>query len=409
MTQGTASYTTAKDDYLQENYTLEIDETQAGKSRLNVFVPHVFREYEFGGLSSVLELAKYLSAFYDAVRFVSLFPLPASEDSVAIADYTRGPAKETVSLTSLAGNTPLPCHDGDIFLCSYWPSVFAWDIFAAKLRDKGRKPNPFYYFIQDWEPGFYPMGYKHMLAEATYTFREECVPIFNSIELAKFFKIKNYKFNTGYAIRPALNNALYNILKTMHWELPAKPSNMTTVLIYGRPNQPRNCFNFIIESLERYFSSPDAIEPAHLALLSVGLPHANIPFGNGATLKSLGKLSIHDYAMLLLNSHVGISLMASPHPSYPPLEMATFGLQVITNNYLGKDLNGTHPHIVALPTLSTSRMAEALQEALAKAHQITKSPTKATLPTSLSKDPWLRNFELSHIPILHAKINTPMI
>ena len=409
MTQGTASYKTNKEEYLQENYRIDIEETQEKKSRLNVFVPHVFREYEFGGLSSVLELAKYLSAYYDAVRFVSLFPIPAPEESVALKDYTRGPAKETVSLTSLANNEPLLCHDGDIFLCSYWPSVFAWDSFAAKLRDKGRKANPFYYFIQDWEPGFYPMGYKHMLAESTYDFRDACAPIFNSIELAKFFKIRNYKFNTGHAIRPSLNNAFYNLLKTMHWELPQKPSNITTVLIYGRQNQPRNCFDFIIESLEKYFDSPAAIDPANLALLSVGLPHDNIALGNGATLKSLGKLSIHDYAMLLLNSHVGISIMASPHPSYPPLEMATFGLQVITNNYIGKNLNGTHQNIVALPTLNTSLLADALRESLAKSKNSTNSKMKATLPTSLSKDSWLKNFETSSIPILQAETNSPLI
>ena len=33
---------------------------------------------------------------------------------------------------------------------------------------------------------------------------------------------------------------------------------------------------------------------------------------------------------------IGISLMESPHPSYPPIEMALFGVNVITNIYESK-------------------------------------------------------------------------
>lgn len=41
----------------------------------------------------------------------------------------------------------------------------------------------------------------------------------------------------------------------------------------------------------------------------------------------------------MLDTYAGISLMSSPHPSYPPLEMSVFGIKVITNNYSNKDLS----------------------------------------------------------------------
>ena len=387
-------------DFLQEHYNIQIEETPGNAKRLNVFVPHIFREYEFGGLSSVLEMTRYLSAFYEQVRFVSLMSTPGPNDAVDVKTYTRGSAKNTVSIASLTNNEPLFCHEHDVFLCTYWPSVFAWDILSANLRKKGKEANPFYYFIQDWEPGFYPMGYKHMLAESTYTDRDKCFPIFNSIELARFFKIKNYKFKSQCVIKPSLNNAFYNLLKTSHWALPPKPDDITTILVYGRPNQPRNCFDYILESIEKFFKSQPTDAKINLNFLSVGLPHEHISFSNGATLKSLGKLSIHDYSLLLLNSHVGVSLMASPHPSYPPLEMATFGLQVVTNNYLGKNLNGTHPNIHSLTTLSTSLLAEELYNAIGRAQNQEKKIYKAIIPASMSDNSWLRNFETSKIPIL---------
>ena len=37
-------------------------------------------------------------------------------------------------------------------------------------------------------------------------------------------------------------------------------------------------------------------------------------------------------------SAIGISLMVSPHPSYPPLEMAHLGMLVLTNGFGAKDL-----------------------------------------------------------------------
>ena len=55
--------------------------------------------------------------------------------------------------------------------------------------------------------------------------------------------------------------------------------------------------------------------------------------------------------------------MVSPHPSYPPLEMAAFGARVVTNGFGDKDLSGFSPLIesVRLPTI------DALAQALVRA------------------------------------------
>ena len=57
---------------------------------------------------------------------------------------------------------------------------------------------------------------------------------------------------------------------------------------------------------------------------------------------------------------VGLSLMASPHPSYPPLEMAHFGLRTVTNGYTCKDLSRAHENIVSIPTILPDAIADAL-------------------------------------------------
>ena len=62
----------------------------------------------------------------------------------------------------------------------------------------------------------------------------------------------------------------------------------------------------------------------------------------------VGKLTLQEYAKTLEESYAGISLMASPHPSYPPLEMSVFGVKVITNTFANKDLKDFNSNIVSL-------------------------------------------------------------
>jgi hypothetical protein len=54
--------------------------------------------------------------------------------------------------------------------------------------------------------------------------------------------------------------------------------------------------------------------------------------------------------------------MISPHPSYPPLEMAAFGMQVLTNRYKSKDLSEIAPNIHSLIEVSPSALASRLAE-----------------------------------------------
>ncbi|MNP72706.1 hypothetical protein D3C76_1693150 [compost metagenome] len=54
--------------------------------------------------------------------------------------------------------------------------------------------------------------------------------------------------------------------------------------------------------------------------------------------------------------------MISPHPSYPPLEMAHFGVKVLTNNYANKDLSKLHGNITSLENISPDVIAHTLSE-----------------------------------------------
>ena len=53
--------------------------------------------------------------------------------------------------------------------------------------------------------------------------------------------------------------------------------------------------------------------------------------------------------------------MESPHPSYPPLEMAIFGVNVITNDYESKNLSIRNKNIVNINSISENIIFDKLK------------------------------------------------
>ena len=75
----------------------------------------------------------------------------------------------------------------------------------------------------------------------------------------------------------------------------------------------------------------------------------------------LGRLGLKPYAELASRAALGVSLMISPHPSYPPLEMAAAGVQVITNTYGVRDLAKVHDNIHSFGEFDLEAVARKLR------------------------------------------------
>jgi len=372
--------------------------------RLTVCLPHLHRDHVFGGLASVLELARFLAPHYPSVRFVSLTPLPGAAERLDPAPFVCRPGDPPPEIASVHDDAPLAVHGGDIFLCTFWRAVPVWEAFSELMRQAGRPANPFYYFIQDWEPGFYPMSLDHMLAEATYNHGEACTAVINSVELARFLTKKRYALGKAVAVRPSLNPVLAQSLAGMGRRLPPRAADRLNILVYGRPGHHRNCFPAALACLWAWLA---AFRPAYalpVTLISAGTLHEDVAFPDGTTLVSHGMLSLPEYAATLMQSHVGLSFMASPHPSYPPLEMASFGLEVVTNAYPCKDLAAGHPAIRNAPMHRPAQAAAVLNQAVQAALKGAGHPRQALLPQSVSPEGWQENFRRAGIPLLDPAV-----
>ena len=181
--------------------------------------------------------------------------------------------------------------------------------------------------------------------------------MFNSSELHDHFVRSGYAFEREYVFEPTLNSGLMHRLQ----ELGGHAAKRRRILVYGRPRVGRNAFRLAVEVLRRWIETyPDS---SRWEIISAGEEHPAVYLDGGRLLVSAGKLSIDEYAEVLAESSVGLSLMVSPHPSYPPLEMAAFGAHVVTNGFGGKDLSGFSPLIESVPLPTIDALAQALARA----------------------------------------------
>lgn len=217
-----------------------------------------------------------------------------------------------------------------------------------------------------------------MLARAAYDDSAPLWGIINSGNLARYMHAVGHSFERSFVFEPVIAEALRPYLDRV-----AASARQPRLLVYGRPNVERNCFPALIRGLRRWVH--DYPEFADWELISAGVPHDPVDLGSGRKLTSVGKLSLDAYAEMLLSCSAGVSLMASPHPSYPPLEMAHFGLQTVTNGYFCKDLAAFHPNILSVNTIAEGPLAAALAEACRKA---SAPPADYADPEYLRSEPY---------------------
>jgi hypothetical protein len=350
------------------------------RPRLNLLLPTLEAGRRFGGASTALDLFETLAPAFPRRRIVAFTPV--SSDAIAGLDgYQLADAQDDAGGERLVvaaprgGETALAVGEGDIFLATFWTTaeLAIWLVrWQAGAFDS--LPKPLAYLIQDYEPGFYPWSAQSELARGTYAVDVPTIAVVNSGLLGEYLGAQGIRFDRQFTFEPRLSQALRTLL--------AKPprQRQRRIVVYGRPDTPRNAFPLIVEGLRAWVrgGAADGWE-----FVSAGRAHPPVDLGGNVRLRSLGKLEIVAYGSLLRDSAIGVSLMISPHPSYPPLEMAHLGMRVITNRFGPKDLSTWHENIHSLERVSVEGIAAALS---AEAAAFDEDPAAGDRARSLRAD-----------------------
>ena len=322
--------------------------------RLNLVVPTVDAAATFGGIRTALDCFEAVGADVEQRRIIAVgrnSPTAAE----AVPDYEvvepgDDPSKARQFTALRKPWAELAIRPEDVFVSTFWTTAeLVLRIRRWQASIYGQAPAHWAYVIQDYEPGFYPFSAQWLLAQATYGHPQETVAIFNTSMLRDYFHASGIHFEREFAFEPRLLPELRASIATS-----AGPRSRS-IVVYGRPGTARNGFPAIVDGLRAWRASDP--EAAGWRVVSAGRAHADIDLGGGVTLKSIGKLDLADYAALLKEAAIGISLMVSPHPSYPPLEMAYLGMLVLTNRFGVKDLSTWHPNIRTTDDVSAESLA----------------------------------------------------
>ncbi|WP_165909596.1 glycosyltransferase [Variovorax guangxiensis] len=266
----------------------------------------------YGGIYTILRAADYMYQRHDVrPMFIVLGDASVEEITARIRLAFPELANSAVVLSIRSVSDPLPAlGELDAAVATLWTTAFL----VLKLRSVRRK----FYFVQDWEPLFYPAGTISAAVEATYRFGFHA--ICNTPSLAS-----SYSELGGVAeyFMPAIDSAVF------HSEgRPARLPNSPFVLVcYARPGTPRNCFEALGEALKKIKDCYGK----RVEIVTAGQSWDPAPYGLAGLINNLGLLSYEETGALYRAADAGLVAMATRHPSYLPFELMASGAAVITN------------------------------------------------------------------------------
>lgn len=335
-----------------------------GETRLNLLVPSVDKKHVFGGIATAINFFEELRKALDCPARIITVDAPINpETSVAPSGYhiinswdDSNKKRQLVAFSDRYEKT-IPVAENDVFVATgWWTAYTIREVMHWQKETYGIDLHPLIYLVQDYEPGFYPWSSRYMLADSTYRLDVPTWAVVNSSLLREFLEKNDYQFEKVWHFEPVLNTNLATALK----QAPDVVNKKKQIIVYGRPSTERNAFALVVAALQAWCAQQEDAE--EWTVYSAGEQHDDVELGKGVFLKSVGKLTIEEYANVMLETYAGISLMVSPHPSYPPLEMSTFGIKTITNCYGNKDLSSFNDNIISLKSAAPVNIAKHLCE-----------------------------------------------
>ena len=350
----------ALEDIVLHDYILAADDD--ARPRLSLVIPSVAPAGAFGGVTTAVDIFLEICIRTGAQARIITDEFERQQDRSFVERRASALGMDPASVEILRRTVEapvIPVRPRDIFIAYNWYiALNIRSLIDQQAAHFGGPPRPFLYVIQDYEPLFYRFSSTHMLARLAYDPGRPCWGVFNSSQLHTFFDAQGHRLDRTYVFEPKIPRGLRPALEA------GPVAKVKRVLVYGRPQIPRNCFPAVEKGLKLWAEQYPQF--ADWEVVSAGLTHKPAPIAPGRALRSLGKLALDDYANLLRTTSVGLSLMASPHPSYPPLEMVHFGALTITNQYANKDLGSAHDNFISIRDIDGPTIAAALAQACAR-------------------------------------------
>jgi|GEM_PF-552638 len=357
---------------------LQIERSLDAFPTINLLLPGVRMISMSGGPNTALNIGYRLAELGFAVRILST-DVPSDVNLTPMWKHiiSNGGGKRKPSHLEIvdASDRSKPVFIGanDLLFATAW-----WTAQMANWARPLLGDRPFIYLIQDFEPILYAASSAYVLAQETYGF--DTLPLINTSLLYDYLvenKIGRF-IEADYLARCLVFEPA---IQPDNFYYKSRTVGRRTLLFYARPtNGIRNLFENGVAAIQ-FAIHKGLIDPEEWSFIGMGEAFHPINLGRGATLECAPWLGFDDYATQMRRADILLSLMLSPHPSYPPLEMAACGGIVVTNAYANKTAERmaqiSANIITAEPTITA--LADAIRQAVGRLPDTTSRQAGAQL------------------------------
>lgn len=302
--------------------------------RINILFPTIDLRHLFGGYIAKFNLARKLAESGQRVRIVTVDPtpeLPADWREQVEAYSGLAGAMSRVEVAFAREQGEVVVSPNDRFVATTW-----WTAYHAREAVSMTNGERFLYLIQEYEPFTFVMGSWAAVAAETYSFPHAA--LFSTEFLDAYFaanRIGVYSTGTGDGERLSVSfrNAITEVRAPSESELAGRDGRRLLFYARSEAHAKRNMFELGMIALSRAIE--DGAFGADWEFFGIGSVsgRSRVALAGGNELDVLPRRGQSQYAGILRNYDVGLSLMLTPHPSLVPIEMASAGLLTVTNTF----------------------------------------------------------------------------
>ena len=380
--------------HYRQNQPLRIFSAPGPRSRLNLVTDSINAGSLFGGVGTAILLAVQLAKARNSTLRVVTRTQVADEAGFRQVLRCNGiefRGNVEFSYVGVNSNEQLDVCPGDRFLTTSWWTTES--VLGSIAPDKVD------YLLQEDERMFYAHGdewvrcnevlkrddiryilntrllYEHMIANGLPHLREKGIYFEPSFPRSLFY----WDHDDGAAAR---------VGETME---PATRK----LFFYARPTNLRNMYYRGVEALDRAIVQ-GIIDTDAWDIVFVGKDAQEMRFSNGARATVHPTFAWKDYGEFIRSVDLGFILMSTPHPSYPPLDIASSGGAVVTNRFGSKQDLSRYSDNIIMADLGMDQLVEGLRRGVALAESLDKR--KQNYDGDHIDHDWVRTFE----PVVEA-------
>lgn len=316
----------------------------------------------FGGVGTAIILATLLADRLNAnLRLITRTEAPRPDNFLKVLQVHGISWNKNIEFLYVPPdeNLDFPIGDEEIILTTSW-----WTTHCMRPLVKGSR---LVYLLQEDERMFYPLGddqlrCREVLADPDIHFVINTRLLFDHLtkdeQACANIAANGIWFEPSF---PAFSRDLS----------PRRPEDKKQFFFYARPHNARNLYWRGLETIGAAIEQ-NILDPENWDFNFVGKDLAPIELPRGVKPRLIQNLSWADYIDLVKWMDAGLCLMDTPHPSYPPLDLAAAGAVAVTNRHGRKTSLSMYSDGIICVDPTVKGLCKGLSEAAERADDYTR-------------------------------------